>query len=273
MRWLRLHARRVVSTPSPRIGEAERAEAQRALQGHLNAGRLQVAEFVERFARAADAVTAAEIAALFADLPAPHPTLPESPLRRRQRNLVIVGAVAVLALVGLLGFVIGRGQTAPASSSSAAGAPTPGVPPPPDTPTGSAGESPDALPDSATVRRTTGPGLITLRPSYGVDLDDVTTPTWDVGTECCGRDVRFAFDASRMSIDNGHAVVTGPLEFATCLHETAYTNSPIERRSLQPGDTICVRTDGHRLALVTIVDASDQAVEFGATVWDPPVPS
>jgi hypothetical protein len=56
-----------------RIGEAERVEAQRALQSHLNAGRLQIAEFVERFA--ADAVTAAEIAALFADLPAPHPTL------------------------------------------------------------------------------------------------------------------------------------------------------------------------------------------------------
>jgi Domain of unknown function (DUF1707) len=34
------------STPSTRIGEAERAEAQRALQDHLNAGRLKVAEFV-----------------------------------------------------------------------------------------------------------------------------------------------------------------------------------------------------------------------------------
>ena len=62
-----------------RIGEAERAEAQRALQSHLDAGRLQIAEFVERFAVAADAVTAAEIAALFADLPAPHPKLPGTP--------------------------------------------------------------------------------------------------------------------------------------------------------------------------------------------------
>jgi hypothetical protein len=32
-----------------------------------------------------------------------------------------------------------------------------------------------------------------------------------------------------------------------------------------------VRTDGHRLALITIVSATDEAVEFGATVWDPPV--
>ena len=55
----------------------ERADAQRALQEHFNAGRLQLAEFVERFARAADAVTAAELTALFADLPAPPPKLPE----------------------------------------------------------------------------------------------------------------------------------------------------------------------------------------------------
>ena len=93
-----------------RIGEAERAEAQRALQDHLGAGRLQVAEFVERFAAAADATTAAEIAALFADLPPPHPKLPGSPLGRTLWNLVIVGAVAVLALAGLLGYVIGRGK-------------------------------------------------------------------------------------------------------------------------------------------------------------------
>jgi hypothetical protein len=65
----------------------------------------------------------------------------------------------------------------------------------------------------------------------------------------------------------------GPLDFATCLHETTYTNSAIERGRLRPGEIICVRTNGHRLALVTIVSASEQAVEFGATVWDPPVPS
>ena len=67
--------------------------------------------------------------------------------------------------------------------------------------------------------------------------------------------------------------MTGPLGFATCLHQTGYTNSAIELRSLQPGDALCVRTNGHRLALVTIVSATEQAVEFGATVWDPPVPS
>ena len=75
-----------------------------------------------------------------------------------------------------------------------------------------------------------------------------------------------------MSIDNGHAVVNGPFAFATCLRETGYADSAIELRNLQPGDALCVRTNGHRLALVTIVSASGQAVEFGATVWDPPVP-
>jgi hypothetical protein len=52
----------------------------------------------------------------------------------------------------------------------------------------------------------------------------------------------------------------------------AGTDAPIERDSLQPGEIRCVRTNDHRPALVTIVDASEQAVEFGATVWDPPIP-
>ena len=158
--------------------------------------------------------------------------------------------------------MIGRSQVAPPPSSGIVAAPTASVSPPE-----SAGASPDALSESATVRRTTGPGLITLRPSYGVDLDDVTSPTWNVGTGCCDRDLGFASDAGQLSIDGGHAVVNGP-RVATCLHETAYTNSVIERGSLQPGHTICVRTNGHRLALVTIVNASEQAVEFGTTVWD-----
>jgi len=254
------------STPPTRIGEAERAEAQRALQLHLKAGRLQVDEFVARFGGAADAVTAAEIAALFTDLPAPHPNLPGPPPGRTRRDLVIVGAAVGLALAGLLGFAIGRGQTAPASSPAAVAAPTPE----PEPITSSTG--PAAPPDSATVRRSTGPGLITLRPSNGVDLDEATTPTWTVGAGCCAHDVGFASDATQLSIDNGHAVATGPLGFATCLHETSYTNAAIERRSLQPGTVICVRTNDHRLALITIVSASEQAVEFGATVWDPPVP-
>ena len=82
-------------------------------------------------------------------------------------------------------------------------------------------ESPRALPDGVAVRRSTGPGLITLRPSYGVDLDDVTEPCWDIGTGCCDRDVRFGSHGRQLSIDGGHAVVTGPLGFATCFYETA----------------------------------------------------
>src|SRR6478609_8169283 len=201
------------STPTMRISELERAEAQRALQHHLGTGRLQLAEFLERFAGAASAETAPEIAALFADLPAPHPKLPEPPRERTRWNPVIVAAVVVLALVGL-GFAIDQGQTAPASSLGAV-----------------AGESPHALPASTTVRRTTGPGMLTLHPTDGVDLDDVTSPTWNTGAGCCGRDVGFDSDASQLSIDGGHAVVTGPPEFATCFHETAYTTSAIARES------------------------------------------
>ena len=247
------------SSSSTRIGDAERAQAQRALQHHLGTGRLQLTEFVERFALAADAVTAADVAALFVDLPAPHPKLPRSPLERTRRSIVLVSAVVALAFTGLLGFAIGRDQAAPAPTPSASA----------DLPPDSAGER---LPDSAMVRRSTGPGLITLRPSFGVDLDDLTSVTWDVGAGCCGRDVGFGSDARQLSLDDGHVVVTGPLGFATCLHATGYTDVAIGRESLHPGDVMCVRTNAHRLALVTIVAVSEQAVAFGATVWDPPVP-
>lgn len=69
---------------------------------------------------------------------------------------------------------------------------------------------------------------------------DRSSPTWNVGAGCCGRDVGFGLDARQLSLDDGHAVVTGPPEFATCLFETAYTKSAIERGSLHPGETLCV---------------------------------
>jgi Domain of unknown function (DUF1707) len=65
--------------PGIRIGTAERNAAMKALDEHLAAGRLQVEEYGERSAIAANAVTAPELAALFDDLPAPHPELPGVP--------------------------------------------------------------------------------------------------------------------------------------------------------------------------------------------------
>ena len=65
--------------PPIRIGTAERDAAMKALDAHLEAGRLDVDEYGERSARASVATTAPELAALFDDLPAPHPDLPGIP--------------------------------------------------------------------------------------------------------------------------------------------------------------------------------------------------
>lgn len=62
-----------------RIGTSERESASQALNAHLEAGRLGVEEYADRSALAANATTAADLAALFSDLPAPHPTLPGEP--------------------------------------------------------------------------------------------------------------------------------------------------------------------------------------------------
>ncbi len=65
-----------------RIGNAEREAAQRALQEHLVAGRLDLDEFGERSAQAALARTGGDLERLFADLPEPHgfvPTVAQPP--------------------------------------------------------------------------------------------------------------------------------------------------------------------------------------------------
>lgn len=62
--------------PPLRVGTAERAAAMAALDEHLAAGRLGIEEYADRSAVAANATTVPEVAALFTDLPAPHPELP-----------------------------------------------------------------------------------------------------------------------------------------------------------------------------------------------------
>lgn len=67
--------------PRLRVGHAERDEAMRALDAHLEAGRLDVTEYGDRCGAAAAAVHRDELDALFVDLPAPHPaaTVPAAP--------------------------------------------------------------------------------------------------------------------------------------------------------------------------------------------------
>jgi Domain of unknown function (DUF1707) len=59
-----------------RIGTAERTSAMKALDAHLEAGRLGVEEYGDRSAKAASASLASELTELFTDLPAPHPEMP-----------------------------------------------------------------------------------------------------------------------------------------------------------------------------------------------------
>ena len=59
-----------------RVGDTERNSALEALGEHLSAGRLDIEEYGERSAKVTVARTSADLAALFTDLPAPHPTLP-----------------------------------------------------------------------------------------------------------------------------------------------------------------------------------------------------
>ena len=62
-----------------RIGDQQRQEAISALNDHFAAGRLEIGEYEQRVGYASAAQSAQELAALFHDLPQPHPTfLPPS---------------------------------------------------------------------------------------------------------------------------------------------------------------------------------------------------
>jgi hypothetical protein len=65
--------------PHLRAADADRAAVAEALGRHMSAGRLTVAEYDERLARAYAARTYGELAEVTADLPAPEPVAPPAP--------------------------------------------------------------------------------------------------------------------------------------------------------------------------------------------------
>ena len=99
-------ADRPAETPRLRVGHDERTAAMKALDEHLEAGRLDVTTYSDRSATAGAAVYRDELDALFTDLPEPHlapagqivPAHPQLPARA-------VWPVALIPIVLALGMV------------------------------------------------------------------------------------------------------------------------------------------------------------------------
>lgn len=106
-----------------RISNQERDEAVSTLGEHMSTGRLELAEYEERCARAIAARTRGELEALFDDLPAPHPDLSSAippgqliqkagqlvspPTRGKDQELVETPASQALEMVAGLAFLFG----------------------------------------------------------------------------------------------------------------------------------------------------------------------
>ncbi|WP_067683372.1 DUF1707 SHOCT-like domain-containing protein [Nocardia miyunensis] len=93
----------MADSPDIRIGTAERETAMRRLSDHFAAGRLSVAEFDERSAVVAGAVTHGDLVGVFADLPEPA-TQPQqsassSPRQRRAGRAEVRGAAMGLTVI------------------------------------------------------------------------------------------------------------------------------------------------------------------------------
>lgn len=84
-----------------RIGTSERDLVMVLLGEHMSAGRLEIAEYEQRCAQAAAARHRSEVAALFADLPAPHPEFKQAPVteKRLAPKPVALGIGAVVVVV------------------------------------------------------------------------------------------------------------------------------------------------------------------------------
>lgn len=68
------------STGETRVGDGDRAAADRVLGEHVSAGRLTSIEYAERAAQAQAARVRSDVTALFGDLPAPHPRFDDPPV-------------------------------------------------------------------------------------------------------------------------------------------------------------------------------------------------
>lgn len=64
-----------VPSPQLRISDPEREAALQALGEHMSVGRIDLDEYGERSAQVTTAKTRGELAAIFEDLPQPHPRL------------------------------------------------------------------------------------------------------------------------------------------------------------------------------------------------------
>jgi hypothetical protein len=109
-------ADRPAETPRLRVGHDERTAAMKALDEHLEAGRLDVAEYSDRSATAGAAVYRDELDALFRDLPEPHLTpagqvVPMQPHLPVRHTLWPVALIPIVLGIGLVALVI-TGQAA-----------------------------------------------------------------------------------------------------------------------------------------------------------------
>lgn len=181
----------------------------------------------------------------------------------------LIGAVTTIA-VAIITAVIGHSAGVVYISLGSGASGSPGASGPTTAPT-----SP-SLPKGVSVRRSTGSLPIKLSPGYSVNLDDNVTPNWSVGPNAvgvgtAGGDSDVGFSGVQIEFGTDAAVESNATAYATCAKETAYSESPIADGDLQSGEKLCVRTDGHRYALITIIGVSaNTQLEFSATVWDPP---
>lgn len=190
-----------------------------------------------------------------------------------------IGAAVIAAVIAHSAGVVYIGS--PPAEVSTSGSPATTRPTTRPTTGPTTGPTSPPLPAGISVRRSTGSVPIKLSAGYGVDLDNNVSPNWSVKSGPAGSSLGYGSDVvwdgegnDGLEFDADAAVESKSVGYATCAEETNYSPTSIAQGDLQAdlqgGKKICVRTDGNRYALLTLISVSADQIEFAATVWNPP---
>lgn len=133
-------------------------------------------------------------------------------------------------------------------------------------------------PAAASSGSTVGKNLPTIRNSGTLslalytraDLDSLPSdPQWGINT--FGADIKngvglnLGFRAVRLKVPGG--------DYSTCHSTTGYGEVNISRVAAEVGTTYCVKTDGDRYSIVSILEVEGHTTKLSVITYDPPFDS
>ncbi|MFE6858264.1 DUF1707 domain-containing protein [Nocardia sp. NPDC057668] len=236
-----------------RIGSYERQRAYDTLSQHHSAGRIDLAEYDERYQLITTALTQPELDAVFADLPAL-----AGATKNKRTALIALAVTGVVLVAGSIGFAVSR--TAKHEPNAAATISTTVATP-----------EKTSVP-ATTSRSTTPPSGTTTSPPTSTPINSaLNTDSYVQDLERLSGGDYHRYDEGTAAVSN--LVLTRSVMIAPDGKDIAFTEYDLGRRFLRLDGTLGIRNDatpsGLTMKLRILVDnvpVFEQAIALGDTV-------